>query len=745
MTLRHRRAAAGLLLVLAACHGEPLTPTEQVKTLELSPATLSLQRSVNPTATLVATPRDAKGGVVTGAEISWQSANPAIATVSSAGVVTAAAAGATTITATSGHASAGAAVTVTEPPVASVSVTLGLATIGIGETTLALAALKDAVGGALGGRSIAWSSSAPEVAAIASSGVVTALGAGVTSLTARSEDISGSAELHVVSTPPNLVLENVYLTQAVQRFGGGIPLVAGGNPVLANVFVTLDRPFRAGLPAPRVRLDVFQGGALVLRDEGPISEPLGAVLDATRPTYRVVLPSSIVAPGLRLLATVNPDSSPPEATLADNGWPRSAVPAALAVQQVPPLQLHFVPITLGPSTGLVTPSNLTEYLYATHQLHPVSTIDATIGEPLSSSVNLAGGSAEAWLTILQQLDLRRVMEGSDRYYVGSVRPPPGITFVQFGGFAYIPVNLQSTGSATRTAVVVGVGWFNRARQTTELVAHELAHTMGRMHAPCGGAAGPDPNFPYPTGAIGVYGHDLYTYSLSNSGFPVEYAPSASDVMSYCTPVWISDYNYEGLLNARAQPATLLAGPPPRQRCTCLIVWGSIERDSLRLEPSFVMETYAALPGQTGRYTLEGQAGDGTRLFALSFEPTRIDHAPDVRHFTFAIPLSATVLAALDRIRVSGAGGATLRSKALPAVLPSTGALGDVSVERTSQGLVVRWDPLRFPLLVVRDPATGDVLGIGKAGTLALRTDRSELDAILSNGVASSAVRLRPLR
>jgi hypothetical protein len=68
------------------------------------------------------------------------------------------------------------------------------------------------------------------------------------------------------------------------------------------------------------------------------------------------------------------------------------------------------------------------------------------------------------------------LEGSSGYYIGAVRPPPRVTVVRFGGYGSIPNNPASSAAFTRTNVLVNVGWISRTRQTTELVAHELAIT-----------------------------------------------------------------------------------------------------------------------------------------------------------------------------------------------------------------------------------------------------------------------------
>jgi hypothetical protein len=68
------------------------------------------------------------------------------------------------------------------------------------------------------------------------------------------------------------------------------------------------------------------------------------------------------------------------------------------------------------------------------------------------------------------------------------------------------------------------------------MAHELGHSLGLPHAPCGVDGGP---FPYENASIGVWGYSLGAQELRD---PSEY----KDMMSYCDPSFISDYNFEKL-------------------------------------------------------------------------------------------------------------------------------------------------------------------------------------------------------
>src|SRR5207249_1343370 len=103
-----------------------------------------------------ATTRDANGAVLTDRVVSWRSLNPALATVSPTGLVTAVVTGSVTIRATSENVTGDAALTVAVPPtpapVAIVAVTLGSPNLSPGQSTQAIAVAKDANGNTLTGR-----------------------------------------------------------------------------------------------------------------------------------------------------------------------------------------------------------------------------------------------------------------------------------------------------------------------------------------------------------------------------------------------------------------------------------------------------------------------------------------------------------------------------------------------------------------------------------------------------------------
>lgn len=93
------------------------------------------------------------------------------------------------------------AVVARQPAVASIAIDPGSATLSPGETRPFTATLRDAHGGALAGRSVAWSSSNAAVASVnAGTGVVTAVAPGSATIRASSDTVSATANVVVTGS-----------------------------------------------------------------------------------------------------------------------------------------------------------------------------------------------------------------------------------------------------------------------------------------------------------------------------------------------------------------------------------------------------------------------------------------------------------------------------------------------------------------------------------------------------------------
>jgi uncharacterized protein YjdB len=202
-----------------------------VATVTLAPNAASVQ--LGQTTTLTATLKDAAGTVLTGRLITWGSSDNTVATVSSAGVVTAVKLGTATITATSEGQFATAAITVIPVPVAAVIVAPQTPSVVAGQTVTLTATTKDAGGNVLTGRVISWSSSDQTVATVASTGVVTALAPGTATITATSDGQSGRATVTVTPAP----VATVTLAPAAPSVtaGGTVTLVPTLKDASGNV------------------------------------------------------------------------------------------------------------------------------------------------------------------------------------------------------------------------------------------------------------------------------------------------------------------------------------------------------------------------------------------------------------------------------------------------------------------------------------------------------------------------------
>jgi trimeric autotransporter adhesin len=168
-----------------------------VATVRLSPSSKDLV--VGESAQLTAEPLDATGAVLSGRPVTWTTSRPTVATVNANGGVSAIAAGSAVITATIEGKSGVAAVTVSPAPVSSVVVSPSSAALVVGQALAFEAEPRSASGQPLDGRAVAWSSSAPQVASVAQTGVVIALSPGTATITASSEGRTGSAQLTVLA------------------------------------------------------------------------------------------------------------------------------------------------------------------------------------------------------------------------------------------------------------------------------------------------------------------------------------------------------------------------------------------------------------------------------------------------------------------------------------------------------------------------------------------------------------------
>jgi uncharacterized protein YjdB len=146
---------------------------------------------------LAATAYDAAQNPLSGRAITWSTSSAAVAAVDTSGMMTTVSTGSATITATAEGKSGTATITVTQAAVATVSIAPSPLSMSVGQQTQLAATLKDASGNVLNGRTVTWSSSNTGVATVSADGVLSAVAAGTTTITATCEGKSGTAAVTI--------------------------------------------------------------------------------------------------------------------------------------------------------------------------------------------------------------------------------------------------------------------------------------------------------------------------------------------------------------------------------------------------------------------------------------------------------------------------------------------------------------------------------------------------------------------
>ena len=511
----------------------------------------------------------------------------------------------------------------------------------------------------------------------------------------------------------NLRIDGVYLTQAIQRYDGSVPLVAGRDALL-RVFGVSSRSARV---KPDVLVWLYQGTTPVLsyplrlKADSVLTAPSQAALATS---WNVMIPGRFVSPGLRVLAEIDPDQVIPETSESDNVWPADGNPRLVLVRALPDFRVRFVPV-LQQATGLsgsVTASTAAKFLADLKVLLPVASYEAEVRAPYSSTGPAleADNANDAWGVLLSELHALKRADRDSRYYYGVVKPPytDGV-----GGIAYV-------GGTSRVAL----GW-DRLPSGAYVMAHEVAHNMGRNHAPCG-VTPADPSYPYAGGRIGAWGFDPVWLTVKN---PAVW----KDLTGYCNPYWVSDYSWEAMLAYRQTSGN--HSPPSSPGGPGLLIWGRITPDRAVLEPAFQLEHGAELPA-SGPYRIEAIAADSSLLFTVPFLADQVADLPTgpEEAFAFVLPVDS----ALDRIvelRLIAAGKvAVQRINSRAATTPV------FQQDGVGAGASVRWDPSRNPMMLVRDRETGEVLSFARGGLVRLPLPPGRVSLEISDGVKSRALR-----
>ena len=190
-----RTFVAALALATWSCGSTQPDATPLVAAIVVQPSTPTL--AIDAQLPLQALVQNEAGELVPDASVTWTVENPAVASVSDAGVVKGLALGTTQVAANARGKSGIATVTVQRTPVASVVVLPERVSAGKGSTTRLTAVAYDAGQNVLPDRGMIWTTSNSSVATVDGNGLVTAKDKGTAIITATAEGKSDASEVTV--------------------------------------------------------------------------------------------------------------------------------------------------------------------------------------------------------------------------------------------------------------------------------------------------------------------------------------------------------------------------------------------------------------------------------------------------------------------------------------------------------------------------------------------------------------------
>lgn len=512
----------------------------------------------------------------------------------------------------------------------------------------------------------------------------------------------------------DLAINHIEVIQSTQTTNNNVPLVAQRHALVrvyaqtvvgtspSNVVVTLEG-----------RRGTTNLGTLSANPRPIPTNPTRANLNST---VNFLLPDNWRTGNVQLTARINIVDANPGNNVRQHTASFGSVPA-LRVVVVPINYTHQGPTNPGyyPGQSVDHISNWIQRAF------PVHNVQVTMRTPYNFTGNLQHSSGDAWVSLLDQMYTVKLADGY------SANTP-----VFYYGF--IPINNGST--QWFSSGIAGIGWVSPPDQawreslglnlgqndnTGILAGHEFGHNMGRRHAPCGNPGGLDPNYPYTGGSIGQFGYDIGVNALRS---PATYR----DMMSYCSPEWVSDYTYNALYVDQTSKGNWpdQADTPSPQ----LLIRANLSNDGLaEMRPIYHLTTSGdTRPLSATMYQVRLLDAAGR---TIATHPIALREAEEpgilIRSFNGVVPLPAEPVAAVQIVSLAGETPHILAEQSL--TTHSLAARAEANLTATADSLHLTWNETDRPAIVrytADDAATWTTLAVDHLGG-ALTVDKGWLD------------------
>ena len=244
-----------------------------------------------------------------------------------------------------------------------------------------------------------------------------------------------------------------------------------------------------------------------------------------------------------------------------DAWPRTGANQLDASSSHGPLHLTLVPLVANDVVPDLSESVVEQFSAHLLALYPVPGVEITVHAPHELTRPVLGDDyGTGWDEALDELYQLRFDDSPppNEYYYGVLTPAASMAeYCPVGCVVGLSVLADPGEEEYRGAIGTGFFEFSGDTYSQETLEHELGHALGRDHAPCD-TSDAEPNFPYADGHIGVWGWD---------GMRLRDPREDADVMSYCMPVWVSDYTFDGIFTRIAYVNGLVERRAAREGAT----------------------------------------------------------------------------------------------------------------------------------------------------------------------------------